>query len=237
MLIFHHDHISSTSTEALRLLNEGKTKIPFAVTAKKQSAGRGQRSRSWQSPEGNIYLSIGCEVSKELLRLVPLMTACILCEWMCEKLSQRPQIKWPNDLLINGKKIAGILCESSWSAEDNIRVVIGIGVNVNLSPQLITSDYESACMSNYLVKKESVESLTLSFLEFWDQVKFQNRKEILNVFESYHIPRGHLWCHKDNPEIKLSYEGISDEGHLLLRDLITGQIHEMMSTQHSFRLC
>lgn len=236
MQLIHHDIIASTSTEAHRLLGEGM-QTPFAITAREQNAGRGQRTRTWHSPPGNIYLSIACEIQKEFLSIVPLMTACKLAGWLEDILVIQPFIKWPNDILLQKKKCAGILCEAFWEPNtESTKVVIGIGINVEESPFLKEAHYESASIGPWLRHKQSVEELTSSFLHFWESKQFQKREEILSEFERLHLPKGQIWRDRENPETLYTNEGFSSEGHFIIRNVESGVKQELVSAQHSLLL-
>lgn len=106
----------------------------LCITAEEQTAGRGQHARSWVSPRGvNLYASFcfciprHCPLLPELGLLLAQSLTAIL-----KKRGFSPQIKWPNDILISNKKIAGILSEAVTGKEE-IQVVLGIGINVNMS--------------------------------------------------------------------------------------------------------
>ncbi len=120
-------------TLALEGAKDGTT-----VVAESQSAGRGRHARAWFSPPGlNLYCSIivrglGQGVSlADWLSWVPLTTALAVAEAVQEVAATSLALKWPNDLLLDERKVGGILCESSLTGPDNPIVVIGIGLNVN----------------------------------------------------------------------------------------------------------
>ena len=236
MQVFRFETIESTSTQAIQFLTD-KVSTPFAITAKQQSAGRGQQARIWESPVGNFYLSIACAVPRERIRFLPLMTACTLAKWLETKLRIRPEIKWPNDLLLKRKKFAGILCEASWEqSRTHCNSVIGIGINIEKAPLLANSDYESECLRPWLIEDLSTEQLIDSFLEFWEKQTYENTEDLIREFERYHLPKGQIWRDRENPNELFTNEGISPEGHLIVRNISTGLSHELVSAQHSLIL-
>ncbi len=98
---------------------------PFtAITAERQSAGRGRRGHQWYSPEGNLYLTITLPGIDTRLTVFAGVAARDAIAGLLP--GETPLIKWPNDILVSGRKIAGILCESRASI-----TAVGIGVNVN----------------------------------------------------------------------------------------------------------
>lgn len=133
---YHFDNISSTNDWAKAHLQEFERGKITLVTSEAQTGGRGRYGRSWASPEKlNLYASF-CFFMEEdkaeplvLTKILALSTAKTLKE--CGVLAE---LKWPNDLLVNGKKIAGILCETALEG-----VVIGIGLNVNMPEELLKS--------------------------------------------------------------------------------------------------
>ena len=130
--IKYFDSIGSTNDEALAWAANDTPDLSLVV-ADEQTAGRGRQGRKWFTPKGtalafSILLRPTAEEKPFLTRIVGLAALAVT-----EALQMRglnAQIKWPNDVLINNKKVAGILTESVWSGEDVDCVVIGIGVNV-----------------------------------------------------------------------------------------------------------
>lgn len=103
------------------------------AVAESQSSGRGRRGGAWCSPDGGIWLSIGkaTKVAVEYVGWLPLATA-METAWAIKKTCGiLPQVKWPNDLIVDGKKLAGILIESMIEADILTRIVAGIGINAN----------------------------------------------------------------------------------------------------------
>ena len=128
--VLYEKRVDSTNLYLRRLA--GSAADGTAVIAKEQSAGRGRSGRSFLSPEGGLYLSVLLRPEAEperLLTLTPLAAAavCRAVETVC---GARCGVKWPNDVLLGGKKICGILCESVLGGEKPC-VIVGIGINAN----------------------------------------------------------------------------------------------------------
>ena len=128
----YFDSIGSTNDEALAWAAQGAPDL-FIVVADEQTSGRGREKRRWFTPAGtalafSLILRPRAEELPHLSRTVGL-AAVALAESL-RKRSLTPQIKWPNDLLLDGRKVAGILVESTWNGDTVDHVVIGIGVNV-----------------------------------------------------------------------------------------------------------
>ncbi len=169
------------------------------------------------------------------MRFLPLISANLLGQWLSHLLSQKPVVKWPNDLLIHGKKFAGILCEAQWQADhDRCTAVVGIGINVEHAPQVPNGEYTTACLNNWLLKKSTVEDLVLSFVQHWERQEL-NVEQTIPIYESFHLARGQLWQHKENSKQLFINEGISQDGHLRVRNLNNGERQELVSAQHALQ--
>lgn len=129
--VIAYDTLGSTNAEALSLARSGE-RGPLWVTAARQTAGRGRRGNAWTSEPGNLYASL------LLTDRVPAGRAPELCFVAALALHDavvafapmlKPQVKWPNDLLIDGAKISGILIEAETTQARASAVAIGIGIN------------------------------------------------------------------------------------------------------------
>lgn len=121
--------IDSTNT---RLLAADPQRDPQALLAEGQSAGRGRRARQWQSPPGqNVYLSIarGFEAWPEPVGCLPLAVGVVVWRLLQRLGVDGARIKWPNDLWVDGRKLAGILIEHRGEVGGRCRVVVGLGIN------------------------------------------------------------------------------------------------------------
>jgi BirA family transcriptional regulator, biotin operon repressor / biotin---[acetyl-CoA-carboxylase] ligase len=134
-----YDSIGSTNDEAKHLARDGAEEGTL-VWALEQSAGHGRRGRAWSSPRGNLYLSLilrpDCPVASaaQLGFVAALAVGGALCATLPR--IERLAYKWPNDVLIDGRKIAGVLLESEIVAPEKLSfIVVGVGVNLAVSPQ------------------------------------------------------------------------------------------------------
>lgn len=126
--------VDSTNAEALRRL-QGRQEPPFIVLAERQTSGRGRRGRAWVSPFGeNLYYSLALRIDGGMRQLegLSLVVGLALLQTLRAAGVVGAGLKWPNDLLVDGRKVAGILLELSGDPADVCHVVIGIGVNVNM---------------------------------------------------------------------------------------------------------
>lgn len=127
-----HELIDSTNLEAMRLLRAGKA--VDLVVAEGQSGGKGRRGREWASPYGsNVYISYVWPVTSAVRQLegLSLVVGLAVVSVLRDLDVQSVGLKWPNDVLVEGKKIAGILLELIGDPADQGFVIIGIGINAN----------------------------------------------------------------------------------------------------------
>ncbi len=128
------DTVDSTNDEAKRLARQGFGH-GTTIWALEQTAGRGRRGRSWISPRGNLHVSFLIDAGRPLSQAAQLgfVTAVALCDALAELVpSAHFECKWPNDVWCNGRKIAGILLETSGVGE---MIVLGVGVDVVAAPE------------------------------------------------------------------------------------------------------
>ena len=125
----HHDTLSSTS-DRLKELARGGAPAWTVVIADEQTAGRGRQGRTWSSPRGGLYLSVLLRPAFASAALLPLAAGVAVAEAL-GNFGVRAELKWPNDVLVEGRKEAGILAEASSSASALEWVVLGIGVNLD----------------------------------------------------------------------------------------------------------
>jgi BirA family biotin operon repressor/biotin-[acetyl-CoA-carboxylase] ligase len=138
-LLHRHDTVGSTNDEARQLARDGAPEGAL-VWAATQSAGRGRRGHLWQSPPGNLYLSLVLRPDGPAARAPQLgfVAALALGDALDQLAGPGLQLryKWPNDLLAGGSKFAGILLESEMAAAGGLDfVIIGIGVNLVSAPR------------------------------------------------------------------------------------------------------
>jgi len=148
--------------EALKGAAEGT-----AIIADEQTAGKGRIRRAWLSPEGCIALSIILYPGISSLPYLVMLTSLAVAHGIEKVSGIKPQLKWPNDVLINGKKVCGILIESDLRGSKVTYTIIGIGINVNLRlsefPELAAT---ATSLSDELGRSVSrVELIRCLFLE------------------------------------------------------------------------
>jgi BirA family biotin operon repressor/biotin-[acetyl-CoA-carboxylase] ligase len=141
--------VDSTNTAAESELSVGR-ETPFFVTADTQTAGRGRRGRVWHSPRHrNLYLSVALRPSLPPSRLqtITLWLGLRMCQFLRDAYGLPVLVKWPNDLMLHGRKIAGMLTEARVDSESTRDLVFGIGLNVNSSESDFPPDIASMASS------------------------------------------------------------------------------------------
>ena len=129
--ILYYPELPSTMDEAARLAGEGADE-GMVVIAEVQSAGRGRQGRSWVSEPGNLLLSVLFRPTMAQLPYISIMGGMAAARAVRKVAGVHPRIKWPNDLLLDGRKAAGILAESAIVGDSVWYAVLGIGINVSL---------------------------------------------------------------------------------------------------------
>jgi BirA family biotin operon repressor/biotin-[acetyl-CoA-carboxylase] ligase len=131
--IHYYDSIDSTNTKAKELAEAGHPSGTLVV-ADQQTAGKGRRGRTWDSPSGNsifMTLLLKPEINPNNASMLTLVAAMAVCNAIRRITGVDAMIKWPNDIVVDGKKICGILTEMSAQFDYISHIVIGIGINVH----------------------------------------------------------------------------------------------------------
>ncbi len=175
--IKHFQEIDSTNTKAKELAEMGAPEGSIVV-AEKQTKGRGRMGRHWFSPEeGGIYFSLILRpgISPAEAPRITLLAAVALCETLITSTLVKATIKWPNDILVKGKKVAGILTEISTEMDAINYIVVGTGLNVNT--KAFPSDVQHRATSIFIEtgKEKSRVDLLKSYLKTFEDyyVKFK----------------------------------------------------------------
>ena len=190
-----HESLDSTNAESLRAIDRGQT-APFVILAERQLAGRGRRGRKWVSPFAeNIYYSLVLRMDGGMRQLegLSLVVGLAVLSALREMGIERAGLKWPNDMLVGNKKIAGILLELVGDPADVCHLVIGIGINANMR---VASEVDQAWTSVFLesgkaINRNSlVSSLNQSLLTYLKRHESSGFAAIQAEWESNHLWQG-----------------------------------------------
>jgi len=166
--------VDSTNNFAKKLARYGAAE-GTVVVAEEQTAGRGRHGRKWFSPKGGLYFSIILRPKVKVNEAVGIVVVAGLAavKVLSEDYGLKVEVKWPNDVLLDGKKVCGILAEMSSVGEEVNYVVVGIGINVN---SVIAKDFPeelkpiAASLREKLKRKVALEPLLKRYLEKFEEV-------------------------------------------------------------------
>jgi len=151
-VIYHFPTIESTNTEAVHLAGQGASQ-GTVIHADCQTGGKGRGGRNFFSPEGGLYFSLILRPNIPLkdLSLVTLAVGVGICKCLMATTNRNIQLKWPNDLYLEGRKLGGILTESGPFSENSVPeyLVVGVGINVQTNPDHFPSSLRSRAISLY----------------------------------------------------------------------------------------
>jgi len=140
--------------ETARKLAKEEASEGTVVIADVQTAGRGRSGRSWLSPQGSLAMSIVLRPPLDYLPGMVMIAALAVVRAIEEMTGLRCAIKWPNDVLVSGKKVCGILVESEAAGKQINYVILGVGVNINFEPSVFPEIAEIATSISHELGKE-----------------------------------------------------------------------------------
>ncbi len=212
------------STNSLLMSQEGYGGTPVACLAEQQLQGRGRRGREWISPFArNLYLSIGLETDAgpAAVQGVTLLAGLGVVEALEAMGVNGLGIKWPNDIWLNGRKIAGILTELQGSAQDELRLVIGVGLNVYMSDTDIEIDqpWTSLAQESQIPRggrNRLAAGLIAGILRSVGDLRSAPEAAIQSRWAEYDVLRGRQVAIRGSDSRGIG-DGIDDSGQLRLR--------------------
>ncbi len=230
------EEVDSTNTEAERILAEGRA-TPFAVLALRQTKGRGRMGRPWHSvDEGNLYSSFAFRpyLPPSQMQMITLWMGVQLCHFISTRLELHAMVKWPNDIVSNGRKLAGILAEARVDSDRTRDLIFGIGINVNSQctkwpedmAKVATSlaDLNGKPLKINQIASELIQTVNSAYERY---VSGAYKSEIFELWNRYDALRGRVVKgSKGKTEIVGTADGIDDHGNLLLT-LENGQTQQI----------
>jgi len=211
--IMRFSSLPSTNDLAKELAARGEPE-GTVVIADEQTKGRGRKGRSWYSaPKLGLYASVIFRPPRSELSLLPLISGLAVREFISANFGLNLRLKWPNDLIWEGKKLGGLLLESCFSGATPVYAILGIGLNVGHSADDFPPELKEQAISLRLacgrdVTPEELLPLLWPRLNFWYKAFLERRDEmIVQTFEANHLfARGE--------EIKVEVEGRVIQGRL-----------------------
>ena len=133
--VYYFNTIDTTQNFAMEIVTRNNTNGAIII-AKKQTGGRGRMKRKWKSPVGGIWMSIIIhpKFGVSSTTLVPIAISLALCIAIEKTLKIKPELKWPNDVTLKGKKVAGVLVDASIVSNEIEYMIIGVGINFKIKP-------------------------------------------------------------------------------------------------------
>lgn len=231
---FLHTSIDSTNAQAMRLVDEGEARC--LVMAEHQTRGRGRRGRPWVSPLGhNLYLSLAWPFQQGVAALEGLSLVCALMVVRAlEQLGlEGAGVKWPNDVLIDGSKLAGILLEVQGDVAGPCTVVMGIGVNTDM-PAAAAAEIDQAFsdlvrMTGASANRNRVAAVLVdALLEGVRQFEQEGFRRFRAPWQERDVYAGsRVEVHSGGQSLTGTVDGVNESGRLVLetgsgRRLISG---------------
>ncbi|MFP3982070.1 MAG: biotin--[acetyl-CoA-carboxylase] ligase [Desulfurivibrionaceae bacterium] len=206
--------------------------------AETQSKGRGRLGRSWHSPAGSgLYFSLILSpgISTTDLPKISLATGVALCRAI-RGYVENPALKWPNDLLLEGRKVAGILTETIPRQDTASLVIMGIGINVNQCEHNVPAELADrlgtiqAAYGSPLARGKLLESILNQIDALLNQAERYGFTDILKEWRNHDASRGKYltWLTTEGETVHGLSQGIDEEGLLWIRDN-RGKMHEVIS--------
>jgi BirA family biotin operon repressor/biotin-[acetyl-CoA-carboxylase] ligase len=239
--VYAYKELDSTSTKAKQLAAAGCGDGTLVV-ADRQTGGRGRRGRGFFSPSGGIWMSLVLRphMAPGEAQKITLMTAVAVVQAVSVFTAARPQIKWPNDILIGDRKLCGILTEMVADMDEVGYIVVGIGLNANIAQQDMPEELrpimtsllmEAGCPVSRLQLASAIvarlEDILNAYLQSGDFEPVRREYEKYSVKGKVHISGIGF---EESGEIA----GIDENGELLLR-LGNGEVRRFLNGEVSLR--
>ncbi len=239
-LIRYESEMDSTNTVAKQLPDEDSLH-GFIVLTDHQTAGRGQYQRTWSSaPAQNLTFSVVLRPGRgNGISMMKQVAALAVADALIEAGLSDVAIKWPNDVLVGKRKIAGILVEAVFKGSTLDRVIIGIGLNVQQTEFPEDVRYIATSVAQHLENPPSREYLLANLMRHLQRryTQWENLDHALKEAIQEHIIGIGSWCHiriNNIPQPEpVKPVGVDDDGHLIV---INGQLKPIQFTHEDVRI-
>jgi BirA family biotin operon repressor/biotin-[acetyl-CoA-carboxylase] ligase len=190
---YYFDTVDSTQTQAVKMASDSKNNGAIVI-AKTQTSGKGRANRKWVSPEGGVWLSVILHPNFDIsvITLFPIASALALCYAMEKSFDIKPELKWPNDITIKGKKVAGILVDASLESNQIENIVLGVGINFDVKIKEIekalknTPNFYGITSLKKYQKDTSLVSFVQTFLEELEKIlELLNKGQIKKIVKEW----------------------------------------------------
>ena len=236
---YYFDSIDSTQNQALKMANDSKND-GVIIIAEKQTGGRGRSGRKWISPKGGIWFSIILHPKFDItnITLFPIASSLALAYAIEKTCKISAELKWPNDLTIKGKKLAGMLVDASFESNKIENLVLGVGINFNVDVKKMekilkkTSNYYGIASLNEQKNKIKPIKLIQTFLveleKIYGLLNTSQTKKIISEWTKRSSTIGKkVEINTVNGKIKGEAVKIDEDGGLLIRN--KGKINKVIA--------
>jgi BirA family biotin operon repressor/biotin-[acetyl-CoA-carboxylase] ligase len=241
--IYFFETIESTQDFALELASKHYENGSLII-AQKQTKGRGRLDRKWVSPKGGIWFSILLKPNLEIMQvsLFPMLTSLALAFTIEKILKLKPNLKWPNDVMLKNKKVAGILVDASVESNQIEYIVIGVGINFKIKPKTIAKIINSrnnriTTLVNHNQDADPVlflQDFLFEFERLYNKLMTNNFKEIKTEWEKRSSTLGkNISVSTPNGEVKGRAISLDDDGALLISQ--KGRMQRLLVGDVSYR--
>lgn len=190
---YYFDTIDSTQDQALKMANESENN-GTVIIAETQTGGKGRSGRKWISPKGGISFSIILHPKFDIsvTTLFPIASSLALSKAIENTFKITPELKWPNDLTINGSKISGILVDAALESNKIESLILGVGINFNVDVKAIKKRlketpnfYGVSSLSEYNKKIKPIQLVQNFFVELEKIHELLNKKQTKNIISEW----------------------------------------------------
>jgi len=219
--IIHLENVDSTNNYIANLLLKEEINSGTVILADEQTQGRGQRGSVWSSNSGenmlfSLFLSTEILSVNDQFLLSQFVSVSLI--QMLRNIGLNAEVKWPNDIYINNKKVAGILIENQLSGSTLKSSIIGVGLNVN---QKLFENISATSLYNELGEFISIQSVLFSFIfelnKNWDLILSNKKDQILEMYISNLYQKDKVCSYKDDKGVfDAVIEGVTQKGNLIL---------------------
>jgi len=213
------EYIKETQSTNNDLWHKIKNKEHYIVIADSQKKGKGRRGNRWYSvKEKSLTFSVGL-IKNNIDNLIPFKVSLSICRAINKISNINTKIKWPNDIVLNNKKIAGILIESKMK-DKKIIYNIGIGINVNLGAHELDSKLKNN-MSSILIESNQIQNRELLLSEFMKLLETTMDDDDDDIIDKWIGNCAHLnnevFFHNENISINGTFLGINSDGKAIIK--------------------
>jgi len=234
--ISKHLEITSTNDIAKKLASEG-AREGTVIVAQRQTGGRGRFGKKWVSPVGGLWFSIILrpKIRPQEINLLTFLASVSVCNIINQSLRTRSSIKWPNDILLDEKKVCGILTETAICSGSLEYVVIGIGINTNNRVYLFPEDLRKNSTSLIEITGEEIDNKALltrllrEIEDYYRILKVGNYNRILRDWKKHCCLLGkEITIHENGETFTGEAIDVDYQGALLIK-LEDGSIRKILS--------